>query len=111
MFLSGAVVSQYVSSVAKEYQTGNAGELSYRSYFESFIESATNETHLSEEQKTIKRIGRPDFTSFLKSIKNEYIETKDILVDLDEEVSGTQLVKYLNGACNRESEAGRVEQP
>jgi type I restriction-modification system DNA methylase subunit len=96
--VSDAAVSQYVSSVTKEYRTGKASELSYRSYFKSFIESTGKEIHLSEEQKAIKRIGRPDFTSFAKSIKNGYIETKDIPVDLDQEATGTQLTKYLNGA-------------
>lgn len=96
--LSDVAISQYVSALAKEYKTGNASELSYRSYFKTFVESTATEIHLSEEQKAIKRIGRPDFTSFVKSVKNGYIETKDIPIDLDDELTGTQLAKYIDGA-------------
>lgn len=91
-------VIDYLQNVRQEYTGKNATELTYRSYLKHFVESVVGGAYLAEEQKTLKGIGRPDYTSFIRKIKNGYIETKDIGADLDKELDGEQIIKYIRGA-------------
>jgi len=91
-------LQKYFKNIRKEYSTGKAGELTYRSYLKDFIESSITGSNLSEEQKAIKGIGKPDFTALLKIIKKGYIETKDLPVNLDKELKGEQVNRYIKGA-------------
>ena len=64
--------SEYFKKVAKNYRTGEATELTYRHDFQNFIETLFPELKLSEENKSIRKIGRPDYTCFKKAQINGY---------------------------------------
>ena len=79
--------NDYFKRIVKIHKTGQATELTYRHDFQNFIENLFSDLKLSEENRSIKKIGRPDYTCFKKSkIKLGYIETKDIGVDLNKEI-------------------------
>jgi len=89
----------YFKDISQEFKQGQTTELTFRSYLKKFIERLFPDLKLSEENKQIRKIGRPDFTCFRKSgIKIGYIETKDIGIDLDREIGGEQIKKYSEGA-------------
>jgi len=91
--------NDYFKRIVKIHKTGQATELTYRHDFQNFIENLFSDLKLSEENRSIKKIGRPDYTCFKKSkIKLGYIETKDIGVDLNKEIKGEQIKKYSEGA-------------
>ncbi len=91
--------NDYFKKTAKTYRTGEATELTYRHDFQNFIETLFPELKLSEENRSIKKIGKPDYTCFKKGkIKIGYIETKDIGIDLNKEIQGEQIKKYSEGA-------------
>ncbi|MFH1311095.1 MAG: type ISP restriction/modification enzyme [Nanoarchaeota archaeon] len=97
--MSQELFSEYFKKIAKAYRTGEARELTYRHDFQNFIENLFPNLKLSEENRIIKKIGRPDYTCFKKGgIKLGYIETKDIGVDLSKEINGEQIKKYSEGA-------------
>jgi predicted helicase len=89
----------YFKDIFQEFKQGQTTELTFRSYLKKLIEKVFPELKLSEENKQIRKIGRPDFTCFKKSgVKVGYIETKDIGIDLSEELGGEQVKKYSEGA-------------
>ena len=91
--------NSYFKEVSKEYNRGESGELTFRSYLKDLFKALFPELQLSEENKKIRRVGKPDFTCLKKNnIKVGYIETKDIGIDLDKELRGEQLKKYSEGA-------------
>jgi len=89
---------KYFKEVSDEYKRGQTTELTFRSYLKNFIEELSPKLELSEENRQIRKIGRPDFTCFKNKIKIGYVETKDIGVDLDKELKGEQIKKYSKGA-------------
>lgn len=93
-----AKLVDYLQKLKHEYSTGDSTELTYRSFLKSFIESVVEGSYLSEEKKKVHGIGRPDYTSFFNNVKNGYIETKDIDVDLEQELEGEQIARYVTGA-------------
>lgn len=88
----------YFKEVSREFKRGETGELTFRSYLKELVESISPQIRLSEENKRIKGVGKPDFTCFKGSVKIGYVETKDIGIDLDDELKGEQLERYSNGA-------------
>jgi type I restriction-modification system DNA methylase subunit len=89
----------YFKDIFREFKQRQTTELTFRSYLKKLIEKTFPELKLSEENKQIRKIGRPDFTCFKKNgIKVGYIETKDIGIDLDKELGGEQIKKYSEGA-------------
>ncbi len=91
--------NSYFNEVFKEYERGESGELTFRSYLKDLFKKLFPDLQLSEENKKIRNIGKPDFTCLKKNnVKIGYIETKDIGTDLDEELKGEQLKKYSEGA-------------
>ncbi len=89
----------YFNELSEEYKRGESGELTFRSYLKDLFKALFPELQLSEENKKIRNIGKPDFTCLKKNnVKIGYIETKNIGIDLDEELKGEQLKKYSEGA-------------
>ena len=69
----------YFKDIHREFKQGQKTELTFRSYLKTFVESLFPELNLSEENKQIRKVGRPDFTCFKKgNIKVGYVETKHI---------------------------------
>ena len=89
----------YFKEISNEFKRGESGELTFRSYLKNLFKKTFPELQLSEENKKIRKVGKPDFTCLKKNnIKVGYIETKDIGIDLDKELSEEQLKKYSEGA-------------
>jgi len=89
----------YFREIYKEFKRGESGELTFRSYLKDLFKKTFPGLQLSEENKKIRKVGKPDFTCFKKNdIKVGYIETKDIGIDLDKELGEEQLKKYSEGA-------------
>lgn len=88
----------YFKEVSREFRRGETTELTFRTYLRMLIETIQPKLKLSEENRKIIKVGKPDFTCFKGSIKIGYIETKDISKDLDKELKSEQLAKYSTGA-------------
>lgn len=89
----------YFKDIHREFKQGQKTELTFRSYLKTLIEKLFPELKLSEENKQIRKVGRPDFTCFKKgNIKVGYVETKDLGINLDNELGSEQLTKYSEGA-------------
>ena len=89
---------EYFKDVSREYKGGETGELTFRSYLKTLIEAINPELRLSEENKRIRGVGKPDYTCFRGSIKIGYVETKDIGLDLDSVLREEQIERYSTGA-------------
>ena len=91
---------KYFDEVKKEYKRNDYTELTFRPILKVFVESINKDINLSEENKKIKGIGRPDYTCFKKKIiKIGYIETKDLgLISTDKNLKkildSEQIVRY-----------------
>ncbi len=89
---------EYFKEISKEYNGGETGELTFRSYLKTLIEKIKPGLRLSEENKRIKGVGKPDYTCFRGSVKIGYVETKDIGLNLDTVLKEEQLERYSTGA-------------
>lgn len=95
----------YFSRVQQTYHRGDASEMSYRTFFQNFIEKIAEglipKCQLTQESQKAEGIfGRPDFKARRGAVTVGYIETKDILSDLDEVLRTDQLKKYLSSINN-----------
>ena len=91
----------YFKDIYQDFKRGETTELTFRTALKVFIEKLIPELKLSEENKNIKKTGRPDFTCLKKELKIGYIETKDIVgINLDEELKSEQLKKYSDAIPN-----------
>lgn len=61
--------NQYFKGISEHFKSGNATELTYRHDFQTFIEGIFSDLKLSEENRSIKNIGRPDYTCFKNNVK------------------------------------------
>ncbi|MEM3581328.1 MAG: type ISP restriction/modification enzyme [Candidatus Bathyarchaeia archaeon] len=89
---------EYFKGVSKEFERGETSEYTFRSYLKTLIEGVQSKLKLSEENKKISKIGKPDYTCFKGSVKIGYIETKDIGLSLDKELKSEQLERYSSGS-------------
>ncbi len=96
--MSQELFSEYFKEISREFKTGSATELTYRSYLKRFMEKLFQNLILSGENRNIQKIGKPDYTCFRNKIKIGYIETKDIGIKIDKEIRGEQIKKYSEGA-------------
>ncbi len=93
----------YLQEVRKEFKRAEFTELTFRPYLKKFVEAVIPTLKLSDENRKIKGVGRPDYTCFRKNIKIGYIETKDLgLISSDaglkKILNSEQIVKYSTSA-------------
>jgi len=74
-------ISEFLASVTKTYSTGVAGEHSYRSSIQQFINALDQDVMAINEPARIK-CGAPDFVVNVGEVTVGYIEAKDIDTDI-----------------------------
>ena len=91
---------RYLDSVRATRATGQAGELAYRTAFETlFIEFAPGTSRALQEPLN-EVVGRPDFVIQRGGVPLGYVECKDIGADLEREQDSEQLTRYRKGLHN-----------
>lgn len=94
------IFQDYFKEVRTKYLTKDFTEHSLRTPFENFIKNLNGTYALIQEPKRQEGVGVPDFKAFKKGIKIGYIETKDLNVNLDEELKSEQIDKYKSSINN-----------
>lgn len=94
---------KYFHELKKEYKRGQYTELTFRFALKTFIEELNSTLTLSEENKKIRGIGKPDFTAFKKHLKIGYVETKDLGLISSEKglkdiLESEQIKRYMSDA-------------
>ncbi len=97
---SSKIFQEYFSEIKKEYSRGDFTEMTFRTALENFVEKFNNDYDLSEEPGRKRGFGAPDFKAFRKSIKIGYIETKDLNVDLYDNIESEQIERYKRSINN-----------
>jgi predicted helicase len=97
--VSEAVLRNYLATVQKAYQAGNATEHTHRSALQELLESLFPGVTATNEPKRVK-CGAPDFIITNKQTPLGYIETKDIGVSLDKTEHTDQMKRYLGSLAN-----------
>jgi len=95
-----AVFKEYFKEIRIKYKLGNTTEMSFRTPFENFISKLMDEVNIIEEPSKTKDIGSPDYRIFKKGKKIGYIETKDLFINLDQELDSNQINRYKNSINN-----------
>lgn len=91
---------EYFKEIRAKYHTGDYTEITLRTPLENFIRSLSNDYGLIQEPKRTQKVGAPDFKAFNKNVKVGYIETKDLGINLDEELKSEQIQRYRNSVDN-----------
>lgn len=93
-------VGNYIKEVRKIYLGGDYTEMTFRTAFETLIESLNPNYDLTHEPKRVTALGAPDFKAFLGSANIGYIETKNLGENLDNVLESVQLKKYIESIDN-----------
>lgn len=93
-------VGNYLKEVGKIYRGGDYTEMTFRTAFETLIESLNPDYDLTHEPKRITDLGAPDFKAFLGPANIGYIETKNLGENLDNVLESIQLKKYIESIDN-----------
>lgn len=93
-------IKKYLQEVRKIYSGGDYTEMTYRTSFETLIESLNPEYDLTHEPKRVTDIGAPDFKAFRGSANIGYLETKNLGENLDNVLESVQLKKYIESFDN-----------
>lgn len=94
------IFQKYFHDLRQRYVQGNYTEMTFRTPFENFITNLNSEYSLFQEPERKQRLGAPDFRAFRNAGKVGYIETKDLGVNLDNEMKSEQMTKYKEGIEN-----------
>lgn len=93
-------IGEYLKEVRKIFIRGDYTEMTFRTAFETLIESLNKEYELIHEPKRVADMGAPDYKAFLGSANIGYIETKDLGHNLDNELESKQMKKYMESIDN-----------
>ncbi len=91
---------QYISNISKRYQSGIAGEHSYRADLESLIRHIVPEVEITNEPLKVTKAGNPDYVITRKKIPIGFIEAKDIGKDLKNKTYNEQFDRYRKALDN-----------
>ena len=91
---------RYLDSVRATRATGQAGELAYRTAFETLFSEFAPGTSRALQEPLNEVIGRPDFVIQRGGVPLGYVECKDIGTDLEREQDSEQLTRYREGLHN-----------
>ena len=95
------IFHDYFREVRAKFVTKDFTEHSLRTPFENFIRECKWKLHsYTGTAKRQEGVGVPDFKCFKKGIKIGYIETKDLNVNLDDELQSEQIEKYKSSINN-----------
>lgn len=94
------LINTYFMEIQKQYKIGDTTEYSYRTQFQNFIQSINPQYSLLHESRRDKQFGAPDFKAFSGNLNVGYIETKDLDVNLDEEIEKKQMKTYMESINN-----------
>jgi predicted helicase len=86
-------IDEYVESLDRRFQSGNATEHSYRGDLQQFLESRLPDVQVTNEPKRIS-CGAPDYILTKQHIPVGYIEAKDIGARLDDRAYDDQFNRY-----------------
>jgi predicted helicase len=95
-------ITNYLSSVNRLFQTGNAREHSYRGDLQHLLNEIINDKDIvvTNEPARIREVGAPDYSITKKDIPIGYIEAKDIDKPLDSKEYKEQFERYKNALDN-----------
>ena len=93
-------INKYFQEVRKIYLGGDYTEMTFRTAFETLIESLNHDYDLIHEPKRVHNLGAPDFKAFVGSANIGYIETKNLGENLDIILESIQLKKYIESIDN-----------
>ena len=93
-------LSDYIKSLNKRYQTGNAREHAYRIDLEQLMQHFAPSLSITNEPANVTNCGNPDFVLMQKEIPVGYVEAKDIGKNLDAKLYQEQFTRYLNALDN-----------
>lgn len=93
-------IKEYLQEVRKIYLDGDYTEMTFRTPFETMIESINPDYNLNHEPKRVKNLGAPDFKAFSGSVSIGYIETKNLGKNLDKVLQSKQMEKYIESINN-----------
>lgn len=95
-------ITNYLNSVNRLFQTGNAREHSYRGDLQHLLNEIINDKDIvvTNEPARIREVGAPDYSITKKDIPIGYIEAKDIDKPLDSKEYKEQFVRYKNALDN-----------
>lgn len=93
-------LSRYYKAIRTSHLSKDSTEYTYRTPFENFITSLSDEYRLRHEPKRVRDLGAPDFKAFRKSVRVGYIETKDLGKNLDEIMESKQVERYRESITN-----------
>ncbi len=94
------VFQEYFNRIRKKFLLGDYTEGTFRTPFENFIETLSNDIKLIQEPRRTRKIGAPDFRALRKGVKVGYIEAKDLGKNLDDEIETEQIKKYSESINN-----------
>lgn len=86
------ISKDYVDTVIKKYNTGQAIEHAHRTALETYFEKITDLNAVNDPKRS--EYGAPDFVFLKDKIPIAYAEAKDIGVSLDDVEKGEQLERY-----------------
>lgn len=95
-------ITNYLNSVDRLFQTGNAREHSYRGDLQHLLNEIINDKDIvvTNEPARIRAVGAPDYSITKKDIPIGYIEAKDIDKPLDSKEYKEQFERYKNALDN-----------
>lgn len=96
------LITNYLNSVDRLFQTGNAREHSYRGDLQHLLNEIINDKDIvvTNEPARIREVGAPDYSITKKDIPIGYIEAKDIDKPLDSKEYKEQFERYKNALDN-----------
>ena len=91
-------ISEYLKSVKKAYENGQATEHSHRGFLQTYLQSISDCLVTNEPKR--QKCGAPDYIIERKGVPIGYIEAKDIGIDLDKIEKSEQLKRYFTSLDN-----------
>jgi hypothetical protein len=88
----GKFSEEYINTLVKKYNTGQAKEHAHRPALELYFENITGLNVVNDPKRS--EFGAPDFNFFKGKIPLAYAEAKDIGVSLNDVEKGEQLERY-----------------